>query len=82
MNARSKHLKSRVTHQRGSSDHETVMTILVVITLLTIGYLILGWFKAGKDDKVERLREQHIENHRRKPSSHEERGPSGHQVVL
>jgi hypothetical protein len=73
---------ARTTNQRGSSDHETVMTILVVITLLTIGYLILGWFKASKDEKVERLRQEYIESTRRKPSRHEDRGPSGHQVVL
>jgi hypothetical protein len=82
MDTQSIHLRSKKSRQRGSSDHETVMTILVVITLLTIGYLILGWFRAEKDEKVDRLREQYIESHRRKPSRQEERGPSGHQVVL
>ena len=65
--------------QRGSSDGEMVILIVVIITLATIAYLILGWIKSVKDERVERNVQTYIEQHRKRPSR-QEREPSGHQL--
>lgn len=63
---------------------DTLWMVLIVITLLTIAYLILGWVKSTKDEKVNRRIDDAIEavRARRAPTQRDNRAPSGHQVVF
>jgi hypothetical protein len=75
--------KYRAKRERGSSDGETLILVMVVITLATIVYLMLGWVKSVKDERIDNDRKSYIEklNMKSKPSDREDREPSGHQVV-
>jgi len=58
--------------------------IVIIVVLLTIAYLILGWFRSSKDEKVQRRYDEAVEAVRRKraPSQRDNRAPSGHQMVF
>jgi hypothetical protein len=73
--------QSNRSTQRGSADHETLVLVMVGVSVLTVGMLVLNWIKSVKDERVERYQVESYEKNKRKPSFVDERGPSGEQLV-
>lgn len=68
--------------QFGSSDVEMIVFIVVLITLASVAYLLLGWIKSVKDERVENNAQNYREYMKRKNQRPKDRGPANEQIVF
>ncbi len=75
-------LRRLVRQQFGSSDVEMIVFIVVLVTLATVAYLLLGWVKSVKDERVESNAQNYREYMKRKNQRPKDREPASEQLVF
>lgn len=71
----------RAKSERGASDLDTLFLVGLAVTVLTIGYLIMGWIKGVKDERVLAAeRHQYEFNKPKKMNSLEKPSSRGYRV--
>lgn len=81
MRSKSVPLPRPAGRERGASDMDSIWILLVGVVVIAIGYVVLDWVKAVKDERVERGREAYYESLQPKKNVRERREVQGYQVT-
>lgn len=71
--------RKRLRNQRGASDTDALVILGIAVAGLSIVYIVMGWIRSTKEERIENRRAAYLEEHKPKEKP-KKRELSGYQV--